>query len=515
MSNTKTLFNLFQKIDYRDKENSGKKKLTGILIAYLVSNTALSFNFYTAFDERSFVILSMTSSLFLISIIVLNDFDNLFLAGRNYEILNMLPVKSSEFFRAKFLSAILFLLFFILASVIPQVVFFYNIDHNILRAISFVLTIILFSYFATGILIFLYVIILIYFREKAVLMLNFLQIFFFVFIFYSSTLSSRAASKISGNLVKHNILNFGITKYLPQTFFSNSVYDIFYFLICLLASASVFVLLYFFISGKYFLILENAGSIKKKSTFSKAGMKFTFINNLIYKYILTNNYEAASYNLIKNQLRNSKFLRIKYIPILFMPLMFVIIGVVSDSRNLLFFNEGVSSDSFFKTSILLISPTITMTLMMCSRLLISNSKILDDISSNTEWIYDSLPVTKRSFIIKGTNKFIYLVFLFPIIILITLLLNLKADFSTVMMNILFIVSGIYFISSVALLFDKTFPFTLESSKFNSASKFIEVFLAMFLGVILFLIQIFVFQNTIFVIISILVFTILSLLLNRN
>ena len=80
---------------------------------------------------------------------------------------------------------------------------------------------------------------------------------------------------------------------------------------------------------------------------------------------------------------------------------------------------------------------------------------------------------------------------------------------------IFISSGIYLINSIILLFDKTYPFTLESTKFNSASKFFEVFFSMFLGLALFLIQIFVFQNIIFVIIAVMIFISISLLLNRN
>ncbi len=198
-----------------------------------------------------------------------------------------------------------------------------------------------------------------------------------------------------------------------------------------------------------------------------------------------------------------------------MPLLFVIIGMISDSSKLLFYYIHSGADSFFRTAIVILSPTITFTLIMCSRLLISNTKILDESSVNTEWIYDSLPIKEKRFIIKGVNKFIYTAFIFPLIISIAILLSFKADFNVVLYNILYISSGIYFINSVSMLFDKTYPFTFESTKFSSASKFIEVFIAMILGMILFLIQIFVFQNIIFVIISVLIFTIISLLLNRN
>lgn len=59
------------------------------------------------------------------------------------------------------------------------------------------------------------------------------------------------------------------------------------------------------------------------------------------------------------------------------------------------------------------------------------------------------------------------------------------------------------------------PFTIESGKFNSASKLIEIFTAMIIGIILILIQIFAFQNIIFALVTIASFIIISFLLNRN
>ncbi len=512
---TKILFSLFHKLDYRDKENSAKKKLTGVLIAYLFANTILSYNYFTAFDERSYIILALTSNLFLLALIILNDFENLFLAARNIEVLRTLPVDSSAVFRAKFLSAVIFILFFILSSVIPQVIFFYFIDHDLLKTVAFLATDIMFGYFSIGILILIYIFALKFFREKATLILNFLQILFFVFIFYSSTLSSKAASRQKDSFIKENLLNTGIVKFLPQTFFSNAVYDAAYFILCAMLAAGIFFLLFRLISGNYYALADAVRTLNTKRKLSESGFNFSFVKNFINRFILSNNYERASFGLTGDQIQNSGFLRVKYIPIIFMPLLFVIIGMISDSSNLLFFNIRSGADSFFRTAIVILSPTITFTLIMCSRLLISNTKILDESSVDTEWIYDSLPIKEKRFIIKGVNKFIYAAFIFPIIILIAILLSFKAEFTVVLYNLLYISSGIYFINSVAMLFDKTYPFTFESTKFSSASKFIEVFIAMILGMILFLIQIFVFQNIIFVIISILLFIIISILLNRN
>ncbi len=509
------MFVLFQKLDYRDKENSGKKKILGIIFAYLLSNTILSYNFFISFDERSFIILSFTSSLFLLSLIVLTDFENLFLGLRLSEVLKTLPVKSSNFFKAKFLSTFIYLLIFIVSASLPQVIFFYNINFSIERTFFFILTDIIFCYFAIGMLVLIYTFALKYFKAKAILVLNILQILFFAFVFYSSTLSSRIASLPTEFLIKENILNYSLVKYLPQTLYSNSVYSIPYFILCLFITITVFGMLFVLMSKDYYALQEKVKSLQIKKTSPVKKFSAGFFENTIQKYVLRNNIEIASYNLVKYQLSNSKFLRIKYLPIVIMPLLFVIIGIISNTQSLLFFSGGTTVGFYFNSGIPLISPSITFTLVMCSRLLISNTKILDENSNDTLWIYDSLPIKNKKTIIKGANKFIYVTFILPIIISILILLSFKVDFQTILLNILFVTAAIYLVNSTALLFDKTYPFTLESSKFSSASKFIEIFLAIVTGLIIFLIQIFVFQNIIFVIISVVVFIAASSLLNRN
>lgn len=521
-SSFRTLFSLFQKTDYRDKENSGKKKLTGVLLSFLFANTVLSYSYYVSFDEKSFIVLAYTSNLFLLALIVLTDFENLVLASRTSSYLETLPVKSSDIFKAKFFSTLLYLLFFILSTAIPQLIFYYLISDSIYKTVIFLLSDILFCYFASGLLILIYVVALRYFKKRATIILNILQLCFFIFIFYSSTLSSRSASRPKDSFVKMNILDNGFVNFLPQTIFANSTENILFFTGTVLMSIGVLYTVYYIIAGNYSVINEHVRELssgrdksKKESGRSKSELIFAKLRSVIDKYILTNNYETASFYLIKNMLQNSRFLVVKYMPLIVMPLLFVIIGLVTDAPHLLFFKTDPDSKSFLNTSMLVISPSITFVLVMCSRLLVSGTKILDENTTDTEWVYDSMPIKDVRYVNKGVSKFIYTVVLFPVIVIITILLSLKADFAGVFYNIIFISSGIYLINSIMLLFDKTYPFTLESTKFNSASKFFEVFFSMFLGLALFLIQIFVFQSIIFVIISVIIFISISLLLNRN
>lgn len=521
-SSIKTLFSLFQKTDYRDKENSARKKLTGILLSFLFANTVLSYNYYVSFDEKSFIVLAYTSNLFLLALIVLTDFENLILASRTSTYLETLPVKSSDIFKAKFYSALLYLLFIILSTAIPQLVFYYLISESIYKTVVFLLSDILFCYFASGSLILIYVIALRFFKKRATIVLNILQLCFFIFIFYSSTLSSKAVSRTGDSFVKMNILDNGIVNVLPQTIFASSTENILFFIGSMLMSAGVLYSVYYILAGNYSVINERVRDLspgknkfRKEKTGNETSQIYAKLKHITDKFILSNNYETASFYLVKNMLQNSGFLIVKYMPLIVMPVIFVLIGILTDTPNLLFLKTDTMSNSIFNSPMLIISPSITFVLVMCSRLLISGTKILDENSTGTKWIYDSMPIREVRNVNKGVSKFIYTVVIFPVMITITVLLSFKANFAEVFYNMIFISSGIYFINSIMLLFDKTYPFTLESTKFSSASKFFEVFFSMFLGIFLFLIQIFVFQNIIFVIISVMIFTALSLLLNRN
>ena len=513
-SSVKSLLSLFIRLDFRDKKNSGRKKFTGILIAYLFSNTILSFNFYTFFNERSYIILTLTSNIFLFAMLVLNDFDNLFLGARNRDILLSLPLKSRDLFVSKFLSALFFLMFFLISATIPQIVFFHLISNDILKTALYLSANLLFGFSAAGIITIIYSLILIYFPKRAGLMLNLFQILFFIFIFIASSISAGIKKPALSSL-KINILEKDIASRLPQTFFSLTVYEPVLIIFCILITLTVYVFLYYFLNKKYSVMLANAESLLKSKSTAADKFKSGFLSEYTGRFILKDKFEKASYNLAKNQLNNSRFLKTKYFPVALIPLIMASVGLISGIPELIYFKGNSESSDFVNTVILLMSPSITLTLMISSKMLISNTKILDENTYGTEWIYDSLPISDKGKIISGTAKFVYLRFILPVTALIFLIVLTTSDLKTAVMNILYVSSGIYFLITVSSLFDRTYPFTLESTKFNSASKFLEVFIAMASGMILFFIQIFVFQNIIFVIISVLIFTLISILLNRN
>lgn len=510
--NTLPLFLLFQKLDYRDKDNSGFKKLAGIVIAYLFSNTMLSLSFSLVYDERSFVIMSLTSNLFLLTMIIINDFNNLFLATGSIDILRSLPVKIGQVFSAKFLSAVVYLLIFIITASVPQIIFFYIISESAVLSVSFFFTNILFCYLSIGSVTLIYCLILIYFKRYSTIFLNLFQFLFFIFVFYSTSKGSRSPSFDSHIIQKQDLLSGGFINYLPQSFFSGSVYEPLIFLLLLTVCSLVFFMLYKFISGKYDILLENSLSLKRNKTSKFKFPHFKKISEFFIRLLLGTNIELASFRLVKDHIKSSRYLRLKYIPLLIIPVIVILIGFFSNSDEYLFFE---SRSGFLKTAFLVVSPTVSLTVLLCARMLISNTKILDENSSDTKWIFDSLPCGNISSYIKGVNSFIYFAMILPMLVLIFLMLLFKSDALTVFLNFIYISCSVYFVISVASLIDKTIPFTLESSKYNSATRFLEVILSMVIGVAVFLIQIFIFQNIIFVIAATALFITVSYLINRT
>jgi len=503
------LLSVFLKIDYRDKENSSKKKVVGIVLAYLISNTFLSMNYFKTFDEQSFIILSFSTNAFLLSFIVLNDFSNLFFSKSHIDTISSLPVTSTELFLSKFISAIIYISFFSFAILIPQLVFFNFYEGDIAKTIIYSVINFLFSYFLIGIILLIYTSAIYFLTEKANLILYFLQFAFFVFVMYSSSLTSQAVS-----LGKRSLMSYTVIQYLPQNFFADSLSNSLNLLICFFFTIFVYVSFFILIRNNYQHIAEKIYSIKKRTGKIKSFSLLKSINDFIYKKILTNNSERASYNLIREQLRNSRNLRLKYIPIAFIPVVICLIGVFTDATDFLVLDRTNIKLQYLTSGLLVLSPSITFTLIMCSRLLITNTKITDENTGDIGWIYESIPIESKSVFLNGVLKFINYNFIIPIVLLITLLLFMRIEPLPALLNILYITTFLFFINSTLKLFDKKYPFTLESSKFNSASKFLEILFTLILGLIVFICQIFIFQNVIFVIISIVVLSGLTILFNK-
>jgi len=105
--NEKTIFRLFLKTDYRDKEKNTYKRFLGIMISYIFANSFIGWSNYIRFDEFGFSVLAMSMNIFFITFIALTEYGELFFSKKQNEIFSSLPVLPEEIFAAKFKSAFL------------------------------------------------------------------------------------------------------------------------------------------------------------------------------------------------------------------------------------------------------------------------------------------------------------------------------------------------------------------------------------------------------------------------
>jgi hypothetical protein len=507
-SNTsRILFNLFLKTDYRDKEKTAYKKLTGIFISYLFANSFIGWSNYMRFDEYSFIILAFSINIFFITFVSLTEYADLFFSKRQMDIFTSLPLIDAEIFKAKLKSATAYISFFGISLIIPQSVFVYLYSHDILRTLMFAILCFAFTLSILYLILLVQTFVILISKKQSGYLQYILQFFFIFFIIYTSTLSSKAGLENKGS-----IKNYDIVQYLPQNLYYLGIDNYAYFALSFLISFLIFLLFYYILKFNYSTIYKFL-TITDKPKKSRSNFSLIPLNNFISSRLLKNNVERASYDLMKYQFINSRSLKVKYIPTLFLPIIFAVIAVTSNTPGFLTLKSAAFSNMTQVVAIL--GPTITMMIIMSSRLMISSTKISDEHSAGTDWLYKSIPVKENVWIFSGVNKFIYINLITPMLLIVFFILLIRLDIQTIGLNMLFIVSCLIFINSVFSLFDKTFPFTLESSKFNSTSKFLEVLLTMLIGIVIFVGQIFIFQNVIFVVAAIAVMLIVSVLINRN
>jgi hypothetical protein len=502
-SNIKILTGTFLKLDFRDKKNSGKKKLFGIIISYLFANTILSLNNYLTFGKESFVVLSLSTGAFLFVFIILNDFGNLFFNKKHNDIINTLPINNSELVYSKLLSAILYLGLYSLVLVLPQVVFFYLYESSIYEITSFIISGIFSLFFISGIILFVYSFSLRLFSRKSNFILYFLQFVFFSYVIFVSSLASHYS------LNKIDIFSFVYVKYFPQFYFVLAINNISILVGLVLLTIFLYVLFFYYLKKNYTKISSIIYSYPdiKKEKHRKLSLTIKY-NKFICRSFIKNNEEKASYKLTLNQLKNSKSLKLKFIPLSFLPMIICIIAIFTDMPVFKTFSDT-------QTGILVLTPSISFTFFMCIRLIISATKAEEENSNDIEWIYLSLPVFSLKRLQNANIKFVFANFVFPIILILFLILSIKVSILPLILNLLFILSATFFINTVFLQFDRAYPYSIEASKYNSVSKFGEILFITLIGIAIFVAQIFIFENVIFVIISVLSFFVISIVLRQR
>ncbi|MBI5403955.1 MAG: hypothetical protein HY959_11190 [Ignavibacteriae bacterium] len=500
-SNVKILFKTFFKLEFRDNENSAKKKFIGVVISYLFANAVLSLNSFLSFEKTGYELLAFSTGVFLLVFVVLSDFSNIFFTKRHIDAVNPLPVSVSELVTAKYAAAFAYLAVFAAVIIIPQTAFYFFYEKNIYGTLMFAAVNVSSLFLLTGIFLFLYTICVRLFSEKAGFLLYFLQFIFFFYVIYISSHISKKAT------VRSDIMASEYIKYFPQYYFTFAVDNALWFLMLLLLTVLVYASYYYYLKKNYNLLSAVIYDLKDKKKKEKEKKNiYTGYNNFICSKFISNNEEKASYMLTVNQLRSSKSLKMKFIPLAFIPLIVTMIAVITGA---LLFEPGGEG------SVQILTPSFFFTLLMCIKLLVSATKIEDENSQGAAWAFSVLPVSSLKRVINANIKFVYANFIFPVVLLLSLILIFKIPTLALLCNMVFVLTSSYFIISVFFLFDKIAPYSLENSRYNSVSKLGEILLIMLVGIVIFVSQIFIFENVIFVGISVLAFLIVSAFLKKR
>jgi len=500
------LTGLFLKLDYRDKNKGSLTKLFGISFAYVVSSTLISLDYYRNFDLVSFMTLGLTLKMFFIGFAVLGDFPNLLFSKQFSEILETYPFGNRELVFSKIVSTFIYLLYFGILMLIPQSIFVYISGNDIFIVLKYFLNGILFDIFVLSVFILLYSIAVNLIAGKSSVILIIIQILFVSFIMY---LSGR--QKISG--IKNSIFDNSFYNYLPQSVFSKAVFDINFFLTGLVLVIGFTLINYIYLSIYYYSIFSKLLEVKPVK------LKINIFRNLLSLYgdftswFLKNNFEKAVFDLMKNMFVKSKTVKLRMIPMLFIPVIIIAIGIINNKPEGLLF-EFNDSGFFSSFAVNILSPGITITYVMSIRLLISNIRIADETLSDVRWIYETLPMTSGKSSFNGAVKFIYLNFILPLTALSIFVLSFKISLIDLIINYLFIFSAGNMFNLLLRKFDCDYPFSVENTKLNSTGKVLEVFLTVIIGLIIFGMQIFIFKNVVYILISLIIIFGVSFVINN-
>jgi len=195
----------------------------------------------------------------------------------------------------------------------------------------------------------------------------------------------------------------------------------------------------------------------------------------------------------------------RFIPLMMMPVIICIIGFFYEDSGYFIIANGL---------IPIINPSIAVILMMVARVLISNLKLAEESSIDIDWLYKSLPIKSPAEFYKGCVKFIYINFLIPLTVLIAVIMSFKVQISTVLLNFIFIIASMLLYNSILRIFDKEYPFTVNSSKINSMTRFGEIMLIILFSALVVILQFLVFNSYIYYFISIIVILLLNTFFNK-
>lgn len=509
----RTLGNLLLKLETRSRNGSNRKLLLlnisyllpGIFLPLLLSKQNTD---HTGF-EYSFITFLFYS--LILSFTVISELDNIIISKSETELLSSLPIDDSLLVRAKMFMLTRYIFFLSLPLLIPGSLFYYLMLKSIPRAIM---------YFAAGEMLFyfiVYLIILAYsmalrvFRSKNLstytLIFQLLMVVLMIagYQLVSFGVSGKPGSSVSSYI--HILQAKGIINFMPQSWYAllpakhNFVPDI--ALISKLILPLLIVYLGYF-SLKFYLT-ENYGLIREKFQSSlyfydksvkskKRFFLFSLFSDFIQNVYLRNHLERSSFGLMSSMFKRDKSVKLAIIPMIVIPLGLALFALFTNQLPPPFYGNYFEIKPVFHVSILL------------SVLVVLNTAILGVRITNNRgvsWVYDAYPVESVKNFKNGFRKFFVVYLLIPVCILIGIVMIFKIPADQVLIHIVFIFASANLYNSFFNLFSKKLPFTVENTLVNSLQRMSAIIFPFLFGIIIILLQLFVYRSILSAVIAIL------------
>ncbi|MCI0473637.1 MAG: hypothetical protein L0Y76_08660, partial [Ignavibacteria bacterium] len=354
----------------------------------------------------------------------------------------------------------------------------------------------LFSYFSLGVIFLLYTFFLSFSKGKSRLPLILFQVSFIFFVLYINRLLNSGPDSLYSK-------QSAFIAFLPQYYlllsFSNKIYALFAFGWTFLIYLAAFLIF----RKKYSGLSEI---INSADTSSGRKISFSVISPLLVNaelLFVRNKTERASFYLIKNVFRNSTVMKLRTVMLFFLPLIALSVGLILNISDMIYIQET-------GYELYLISPSVSVVILMSLKLIISGFKIPADQDSDIDWVYDSIPLENKLLFRRGSVKFSLFFYLIPVSVISGLVLFIKIPAADIILNILYLISFSMLFTELIIRVEKSLPFTEKNPKFGSAAKYIDVISVILSGTVFFVSQIIIFKNVIFTVSAVIIFLIVYL-----
>ncbi|MCU0371736.1 MAG: hypothetical protein MUE56_00650 [Ignavibacteria bacterium] len=467
-----------------------------VIATYLLMNSLLMISFFLDSSQDRFVLLTLSVNFFLISFILLSEYPGLFFPKKQSDILFPLPVKEEEFFFSKALSGIVYLSVFPFTLALPQAVYFYFYEQGLPAALHFFAVNLLFSYFSLGVIFLLYGIFISFSKGKSKLPLILFQILFVFFVLYINRLINSDPDTLFSK-------QSAFIAYLPQYYlllsFSNKIYAV----IAAAGTALIYLTAFLLFRKKYSELSEILNSA---DTHSVRKLPFPALSQLLKNtehLFVRNKTERASFYLIKNVYRNSAVIKLRTVILFFLPLIALSVGLILNIPEMIYVQEE-------GYELFLISPSVSVVILMSLKLIISGFKIPADQDTDIDWVYDSVPLENKLLFRRGCVKFTLFYYLIPVSVISGLFLLIAIPAADIILNILYLLTFSLLFTELVIRAEKSLPFTDKNPKFGSAAKYIDAVSVILSGTVFFVSQIIIFKNVIFTVSAVIIFLIIYL-----